>query len=72
MDGNFKSMQDTWSRALALVATMGSKLGGGWMGVCAQKARMGLRPFPVYSNCKQGWKQFSEVGLDVLILYSAL
>lgn len=57
MYGNSKSMQDTWSRALALVATISSKLGSGWMGGCAQKARMGLRPFPVYSNCKQGWNR---------------
>lgn len=44
MYGNFKSMQDTWGRALAVVAAMGSKLGGGWMGGCAQKARMGWGP----------------------------
>lgn len=41
MYGNFKSMQDTWGRALAVVAAMGSKLGGG----CTQKARMGWGPF---------------------------
>lgn len=44
MYGNFKSTQDTWGRALAMVAAMGSKLGGGWMGGCAQKARMGWGP----------------------------